>query len=213
MWENVRETRRLFIDLEQIKFLFVFFTETLKSCPALLGLLYTSDGQIVWQQLDHITEFVTSLRRYLCHYLFNTLVWVVLVQNTLNTTTQNCGSTSFLLEFHSGGKCLTSIQPHPTPLGWETSACLVPFHQCQRSMITGFSSVSDWIQVERLISRPLIASVMNRHHGAFRIETPSFTFMGVKLRQTEITWLRVYLPPLISRKESQQNTPSVAGVD
>lgn len=45
------------MDLKQIKFLFVFYTETLKSCPAVLGLLYTSDGQIVWQQLDYITEF------------------------------------------------------------------------------------------------------------------------------------------------------------
>ncbi|CAB1452400.1 unnamed protein product [Pleuronectes platessa] len=49
-----------------------------------------------------------------------------------------------LQEFLSEGKRLTSIQPCPAPLGRETSAPLVLFHQSQRCfMITGFSPIAD----------------------------------------------------------------------
>lgn len=92
--------------------------------------------------------------------------------------TRNYGLTS-VLQPQKGEVPQWSVQPRPTPLcDRETSAYLVPFHQCQSSMITGFGSVADWIQVERLISGALIASLMNRRRGALRIKTPWFYIYG-----------------------------------
>ncbi len=60
--ENVCETSRLFklqqvfIDSEQIKFVFIFETEMLKRCAALCFLLYISDGEIIWQKLEYISD-------------------------------------------------------------------------------------------------------------------------------------------------------------
>lgn len=118
------------------------------------------------------------------------------VQKYLNMTTQIYGislTSSLLPASRSslgiplrGGNASLASSPARLLSAGETSACLVPFHQCQRHfMITGFSSVTDWIQVEGLISRTLIASLMNRHHGAFRIRAPRFTFTAVKLGQTK----------------------------